>query len=117
MQAGETVGYAATWRAERPTRIGIAAMGYGDGYPRHAPSGTPVLVGGHAARLAGRVSMDMIALDLTGIPDAETGTPVTLWGSSIPVETIATAAGTIAYELLCGITGRVHVEVTDTAPA
>ncbi len=117
VQAGETVGYAATWRAERPTRIGIAAMGYGDGYPRHAPSGTPVLVGGHAARLAGRVSMDMIAIDLTDVPDAETGTPVTLWGSSLPVETIATAAGTIAYELLCGITGRVHVEVTDTPPA
>jgi alanine racemase len=113
---GETVGYAATWRAERPTRIGIAAIGYGDGYPRHAPSGTPVLVGGHAARLAGRVSMDMLAIDLTGAPDAEVRTPVTLWGASLPVETIATAAGTIAYELLCGITGRVHVEVTD-APA
>ncbi len=117
VQAGDTVGYAATWRAARPTRIGIAAIGYGDGYPRHAPSGTPVLVAGRAARLAGRVSMDMIALDLTDVPEAEVGTPVTLWGSSLPVETIATAAGTIAYELLCGITGRVHVQVTDEPPA
>lgn len=116
VRAGEAVGYAGTWRAEAPTRIGIAAMGYGDGYPRHAPSGTPVLVNGSEAPLAGRVSMDMLAIDLSGQPEAQVGDPVVLWGAGLPVETIAAAAGTIAYELLCGITGRVHVELRDGPP-
>ena len=111
LRRGERVGYAGTWTAAEDTRIGIAAIGYGDGYPRHAPSGTPVLVAGRPASLAGRVSMDMVAIDLTGHPEAAVGDPVVLWGEGLPVETIATAAGTIAYELLCGITGRVHVEL------
>ena len=114
--AGEAVGYAGTWQAAADSRIGIAAIGYGDGYPRHAGSGTPVLVGGRPAALAGRVSMDMLAIDLEGHPEAQVGTPVTLWGEGLPVETIAAHAGTIAYELLCGITGRVHVEIVGREP-
>jgi alanine racemase len=108
---GQPVGYGATWRAEQDTRIGIAAIGYGDGYPRHAPSGTPVLVNGKTATLAGRVSMDMLALDLGAESEARVGDPVLLWGVGLPVEVIARHAGTIGYELLCGITGRVHVEI------
>lgn len=111
MQPGEPVGYAGTWRAPQPTRIGIAAIGYGDGYPRHAPSGTPVLVDGKMAALVGRVSMDMLAIDLSGHDKANVGTPVTLWGEGLPVETIAHHAGTIGYAALCGITSRVHVRV------
>jgi alanine racemase len=111
LRRGEPVGYGAAWRAERDTRIGIAAIGYGDGYPRHAPSGTPVLVGDRKATLAGRVSMDMLAIDLGPDSTACVGEPVLLWGENLPVEVIAQHAGTIAYELLCGITGRVHVEL------
>lgn len=113
LQAGETVGYGATWTATRPSLIGIAAAGYGDGYPRSLPSGTPVLVGGREAPLAGRVSMDMLAVDLTGHPEPRLGDPVRLWGRGLPVEHIATAAGTIPYELICGITQRVAMELVD----
>ena len=113
LPAGEAVGYAGTWTAAVPSRIGIAAMGYGDGYPRHAGSGTPVLVDGRPAALVGRVSMDMLAIDLVDHPEAQVGTPVTLWGQGLPVETIADHAGTIAYELLCAVAGRVHVHVQD----
>jgi alanine racemase len=116
IRAGEAVGYGGTWRAPADGRIGIAAIGYGDGYPRHAPSGTPVLVDGAPAPLAGRVSMDMIAVDLAGHPAAEVGARVVLWGDGLPVEGLAARAGTIAYELLCGVTGRVRVEVTADAP-
>lgn len=114
--AGEAVGYAGTWTAKVASRIGIAAIGYGDGYPRHAGSGTPVLVDGRPATLAGRVSMDMLAIDLADHPEATVGTPVTLWGRGLPVETVAAHAGTIAYELLCGVTGRVHVASTGALP-
>jgi alanine racemase len=109
--AGDTIGYGSSFRAEGPLRIGVAAVGYGDGYPRHAPSGTPVLVNGKTAILAGRVSMDMLALDLGAESEARVGDPVLLWGAGLPVEVIARHAGTIGYELLCGITGRVHVEI------
>jgi alanine racemase len=88
--------------------IGVAAIGYGDGYPRHAPAGTPVLVNGQRAALAGRVSMDMLCIDLRAQPDACVGDTVTLWGDGLPVDDIATAAGTISYELLCGVSSRVH---------
>jgi len=108
---GQPVGYGATWRAPLATRIGIAAIGYGDGYPRHAPSGASVLVNGKFAALAGRVSMDMLAIDLGAESEARVGDSVILWGEGLPVEVIARHAGTIAYELLCGITKRVHVEV------
>ncbi len=105
--AGETVGYGATFRCPETLAIGIAAVGYGDGYPRHAPSGTPVLVNGQRAALAGRVSMDMIAIDLRGVA-AQVGDPVVLWGAGLPIEEIARAAQTIPYTLTCGITPRVR---------
>lgn len=111
--AGDPVGYTGTWTAPRPTRVGTAAIGYGDGYPRHAPSGTPVLVNGRAAPLIGRVSMDMITVDLTDHPDAALGDPVVLWGDGLPAERVAEAAGTIAYELLCGVAARVHIQLRD----
>ncbi|HEU4813217.1 MAG TPA: alanine racemase [Xanthomonadaceae bacterium] len=105
---GEPVGYSATWTCPEDMPIGIAAAGYGDGYPRHAPSGTPVLVSGRPARTVGRVSMDLMAVDLRGHPEARPGDPVVLWGEGLPVETVADAAGTIGYELTCSITRRVR---------
>ncbi|MFO1352198.1 MAG: alanine racemase [Gammaproteobacteria bacterium] len=113
LRKGDRVGYSGTWEAPQDMRLGIAAIGYGDGYPRHAQSGTPVLVGGQAASIVGRVSMDMICIDLRDCPNAQVGDPVTLWGEDLPVETIAKRADTIAYELLCGITQRVHVRVQE----
>ena len=104
---GEPVGYSATWTCPEDMPLGIAAAGYGDGYPRHAPSGTPVLVAGHPARVAGRVSMDLMAIDLRGHPGAGAGDPVQLWGPGLPVETVAAAAGTIGYQLTCAIAARV----------
>ena len=88
-------------------------MGYADGYPRHAPSGTPVLVGGRPSVTVGRVSMDMLAVDLSDQPHSGVGDPVVLWGRGLPAERIAAGAGTIAYELLCHLAGRVHVEIRD----
>ena len=104
---GATVGYGAAFRAEKATRVGVVACGYADGYPRHAPSGTPVRVGQSAARTAGRVSMDMITVDITAIPEARVGTPVTLWGEGLPIDDVATAAGTVGYELMCAVMPRV----------
>jgi alanine racemase len=111
IEAGERVGYGGDWVAPRPTRLAIVAAGYGDGYPRNTASGTAVLVGGHAAELAGRVSMDMIAVDVTGLPPVAVGESVTLWGPGVPVEDVARAAGTIPYELVCGVSQRVHPDV------
>jgi alanine racemase len=88
-------------------RIGVAAIGYGDGYPRSASAGTPVEVGGVRVPLVGRVSMDLITLDLRAAPEAKVGDRVVLWGESLPVETIAMHAGTISYDLTCGMTRRV----------
>ena len=90
-------------------RIGVVACGYADGYPRHAGSGTPVLVGGQRTGTVGRVSMDMLCVDLTQLPDAGVGSPVVLWGEGLPVEDVATAAGTVSYELLCALAARVPV--------
>jgi alanine racemase len=104
---GEPVGYGGAWHCPRASRIGVVAIGYGDGYPRHAPSGTPVLVNGQRASLAGRVSMDMITVDLTDLPQSNVGDTVTLWGRDLPVEEVARYADTITYELLCQITPRV----------
>ncbi len=109
LQPGDTVGYGGTFRAERTMRIGVAACGYADGYPRHAPSGTPVKVGDRLTSTVGRVSMDMLCVDITDMPDAETGTPVVLWGEGNPVDAVAQAAGTVSYELLCALTARVPV--------
>lgn len=112
LRPGDCVGYGAAWRCERATRIGVVACGYADGYPRHAPSGTPILVAGARTQTVGRVSMDMLTVDLGPVPGAQVGSPVILWGEGLPVDEVAMAAGTIGYELLCGITQRVRaVEV------
>ena len=112
---GDRVGYGGTFTAERAMRIGIVASGYADGYPRHAPSGTPIAVMGQRSKTVGRVSMDMLACDLTDIPEAGIGSPVTLWGQGlageVPADEVATAAGTIAYELFCALAARVPVEL------
>jgi alanine racemase len=110
---GEAVGYGGAWVAPEDMHIGIAAIGYGDGYPRHASNGTPVLVNGRRSWLVGRVSMDMIAVDLRGLPHAQVGDPIVLWGPELPIEEIARAAGTIPYELLCGVTQRVKFSVVE----
>jgi len=104
---GETVGYGATYECPEDMRIGVAAIGYGDGYPRHLRNGAPVLVNGRYARLAGRVSMDLITLDLRGHDDAGVGDPVVLWGKGLPAETLAPWADAVPYELICGVTGRI----------
>jgi alanine racemase len=113
LRRGEPVGYGGTWVCPEDMDVGVAAVGYGDGYPRHAPSGTPVLLDGREAALIGRVSMDMITLDLRQHPEARIGDPVVLWGEGLPVERIAQAAGTISYTLLCGVTARVKREVIE----
>ncbi len=105
--AGDTVGYGATWVAERNSRIATVTMGYGDGYPRHAPNGTPVLVNGQRAKLAGRVSMDMITVDITDLQRVNVGDEVVLWGEKLPVNEVAQWAGTIGYELLTRMPSRV----------
>jgi alanine racemase len=106
LRAGESVGYGGTWQAPEDTRLGIISAGYGDGYSRFLPSGTPVLVNGRRTRLAGRISMDMAAVDLGCDATDEVGAPVTLWGEGLPVEEVAAYAGTIPYQLLCGVTNR-----------
>ncbi len=103
LPAGEPVGYGAHFIAPRATRVGIVAMGYADGYPRHAPSGTPVAVAGEVTQLLGRVSMDMLAVDLTDIPQAGVGSTVELWGKTVSIDEVAACAGTISYELLCNV--------------
>jgi alanine racemase len=108
---GEHVGYGGTWTASRRTRVAIVAAGYGDGIPRSLPSGTPVLIGGHRGSLVGRVSMDMIAVDVTQLPPVQVGERVELWGPRLPVEELALAAGTIPYELVCGVSQRVPIEL------
>jgi alanine racemase len=113
LAAGDGVGYGATFIAPRPTRIGVVACGYADGYPRHAPNGTPVLVCGRRAPTAGRVSMDMLTVDLTEVPEASTGSDVVLWGEDLPVDDVATAAGTVGYELLCAVAPRVPFVLRD----
>lgn len=107
--AGESVGYGSTFTASAAMRIGVVACGYADGYPRHAPNGTPVLVNGVRTRLVGRVSMDMLTVDLGPVPQAEVGSEVTLWGAGLPIDEVAQAAGTIGYELMCALAPRVKV--------
>jgi len=107
VRKGERVGYAATFECPEDMSVGVAAIGYGDGYPRSAPSGTPVLVNGTRAAIAGRVSMDLIAIDLRHAPDARVGDRVVLWGGPLPTEEVAARAGTISYDLTCGMTKRV----------
>ena len=116
LQAGDTVGYGSSFTAEGPLRIGVAAVGYADGYPRHCITGTPVMVNGVRTRMVGRVSMDMITVDLTPVPDAGIDSEVTLWGRAskgtlLPIDEVARAAGTIGYELMCAVAPRVPFAV------
>ena len=112
LQTGQTVGYGSSFVAEAPMRVGVVACGYADGYPRHCGTGTPVLVGGIRTRLVGRVSMDMVTVDLTPVPQARMGSEVTLWGVArngevLPIDEVARAAGTVGYELMCAVAPRV----------
>ena len=116
LEAGDTVGYGNTFSAERRLSIGVVACGYADGYPRHAPSGAPVLVNGQRTRTVGRVSMDMVTVDLDGLPDAGVGSEVTLWGtgprgSVLPIDEVAHSAQTVSYELMCALAPRVPVRI------
>ncbi len=116
LAAGDSVGYGSTFVADAPMRVGVVACGYADGYPRHAGSGTPVLVDGVRCPTVGRVSMDMLAVDLAAVPGAGPGSEVTLWGrgpaaSMLPIDEVAAAAGTIGYELMCALARRVPVAV------
>ena len=111
LRAGDEIGYGALFRAEHAMRIGIVACGYADGYPRHAPNGTPVLVDGQRAQTLGRVSMDMLYVDLSKLPQAGVGSRVVLWGEGMPIEEVARAAGTVSYELMCALTALVPVVV------
>ncbi|WP_261816114.1 alanine racemase [Vibrio gallicus] len=107
LKAGESVGYGANWSTERDTKIGVIAIGYGDGYPRTAPNGTPVFVNGRKVPLAGRVSMDMLTVDLGPDASDEVGDVAVMWGDNLPVEEVARFVGTIAYELVTKLTSRV----------
>jgi alanine racemase len=109
LHPGERVGYGFSYVALAETTLGVVACGYGDGYPRHAPSGTPVLVAGRCARTLGRVSMDLLCVDISDIPQARVGTPVTLWGEGLSADEVAAAAGTVSYQLLCALAARVPV--------
>jgi alanine racemase len=111
LNSGDAVGYGGTWTCPKKMPVGVVAIGYGDGYPRHAPSDTPVLIRGVKCPLVGRVSMDMVTVDLRNCPDAQVGDVATLWGQGLPIEEVAQHAGTIGYELLCQVTPRVHFEV------
>jgi len=109
LEAGEAVGYGCAFRAERRMRVGVVACGYADGYPRHAPTGTPISVAGRMTRTLGRVSMDMLCADLGPVPEAGAGARVVLWGDGVPVERVAEAAGTVGYQLLCAVAPRVRI--------
>lgn len=118
LQAGEAVGYGSSFRASGPLRVGVVACGYADGYPRHCPTGTPVLVGGQRTRTLGRVSMDMIVVDLAALPEAGLGSEVTLWGRAsngalLTIDEVAQAGGTVGYELMCALAPRVPVTVAE----
>jgi len=112
-RAQDAVGYGGTYTATRPHRIGVVAGGYADGYPRHAPNGTPVLVCGKRVRMAGRTSMDMITVDLTEVPEARVGSPVVLWGEGLPIDDVAAAASTVGYQLMCNVAPRVRFVTTE----
>ncbi|MFK0085892.1 alanine racemase [Pseudomonas sp. BJa5] len=112
LPAGEPVGYGAKFISPRPTRVGVVAMGYADGYPRQAPTGTPVLVAGKRSQLIGRVSMDMLCIDLTDVPEAGVGSPVELWGKNVLASDVALQAGMIPYQIFCNLK-RVPLDYID----
>jgi alanine racemase len=113
LRAGEKIGYGHRFAAERDMRVGVVACGYADGYPRTAPDGTPIAVDGVRTRVVGRVSMDMLTVDLSPVPGASIGSAVELWGANVPVDEVAQAAGTVGYELLCAVAPRVPFVVVD----
>jgi alanine racemase len=113
LKPNESVGYGGTYTAARAMRVGVVACGYADGYPRHAPNGTPVLVCGKKVRTAGRVSMDMLTVDLSDVPEATLGSPVVLWGEGLPVDDVAAAASTVGYQLLSAVAPRVPFVTTE----
>ncbi|MCC6869135.1 MAG: alanine racemase [Burkholderiales bacterium] len=115
VRPGEAVGYGGAYVATRSHRVGVVACGYGDGYPRHAVNGTPVLVCGKKAGLVGRPSMDMLTVDLSEVPEAAVGSPVVLWGEGLPVDEVASAAATVGYELLCAVAPRVPFVTSELA--
>lgn len=108
--AGEPVGYGATWRTPEPMRIGVVSAGYADGYPRHAPSDTPILLNGRRTQTVGRVSMDLVCIDLRGHDNAREGDEVVLWGEGLSADAVAHCAGTVSYQLFCNVSRRVPVE-------
>ncbi len=110
LKKGDAIGYGGGWVCPEDMKVGVLSIGYGDGYPRHAPSGTPVWINGYECSLVGRVSMDMICVDLRNYSDAQCGDEAVLWGAGLAIERVAAAAGTIGYELLCGVTSRVTLE-------
>ena len=111
LKPGDTVGYGSTFTASAPLRIGVVACGYADGYPRHAPTGTPIAVDGVLTRVVGRVSMDMLTVDLSPVPHAGVGSAVELWGQQVSIDAVAQAANTIGYELMCALAPRVPTAV------
>jgi alanine racemase len=113
LAAGDAVGYGASFRAPRAMRIGVVACGYADGYPRLAPAGTPMLVCGRRVPMAGRVSMDLVTVDLSDVPQAGVGSDVVLWGNGLPVDEVAAMASTVGYELLCAVAPRVPFVVRE----
>ncbi len=113
LRAEDAVGYGSSFVAPGPMRIGVVACGYADGYPRHAPTGTPIAVDGVRTRTVGRVAMDMLMVDLTPVPEAAPGSAVELWGDTVPIDEVAANAGTIGYELMCALAPRVTVRVLD----
>jgi alanine racemase len=113
LSAGDAVGYGSTFVADAPMRIGVVACGYADGYPRHAPTGTPIAVDGVRTRTVGRVAMDMLMVDLEPVPAAGVGSAVELWGEEVPIDEVASSAGTIGYELMCALAPRVLIRAED----
>jgi alanine racemase len=109
IKPGDAIGYGSRFVAEKAMTIGVVACGYADGYPRHAPAGTPAMVDGIRTRIVGRVSMDMLNVDVTDVPGAHVGSKVELWGKHVPIDEVANAAGTIGYELMCAVAPRVAV--------
>jgi alanine racemase len=116
VRVGQYVGYGSRWQAQRDSVMAVVACGYADGYPRHAPDGTPVWIQGHTVPLVGRVSMDMLTVDVTNLPGIRIGDPVELWGAHLPVDVVAKHCGTIGYELLCAVTARVPICVINDLP-
>lgn len=113
LEAGESLGYGYRFTATKKTRVGVVACGYADGYPRHAPNGTPIAVAGKLTQTIGRVSMDMLYVDISNMPEASIGAHVEMWGNQVPVDDVAQAAGTISYELLCAVAPRVPMKIVD----